>query len=214
MENKRNSRCEERERDSLKTRGAPYGLVNLTLLTRKPRRAREERKSEDRVRGKCRGAKGPGHLPPAAALQRERERGGGGGLIVRTIVKNVRAPIYERIDVRPKDAVHWRVVLFHLVACYNVIYIIHFMDYINHIITRYFENLRYNFIIKSYNEYPSLLHVTSSFLYFSRHLSNINKLSISLYYDNEMLISRIFCRSIRFLLIIYILLFAFKFRRL
>lgn len=44
MENTKNGRC-ERE-GSLETRGAPYGLVNLTLLTRKPRRATEKREQE------------------------------------------------------------------------------------------------------------------------------------------------------------------------
>lgn len=45
MEKTKNGQC-EREKDSLEARGAPYGLVNLTLLARKPRRAREESKRE------------------------------------------------------------------------------------------------------------------------------------------------------------------------
>lgn len=50
LEGKKNVRYEKtREKwgNSLETRGAPYGLVNLTLLARKPRaRAREESRRE------------------------------------------------------------------------------------------------------------------------------------------------------------------------
>lgn len=112
--NKRDEVVDERPREkrSLEARGAPYGLVNLTPLTRKPRergeskskRARErERKrgrGRTRVRGKCVEAqKAPTICCRRRTLQNRR-------LIVRIVVRNALTP--SREDWRAtKDAADW-----------------------------------------------------------------------------------------------------------